>query len=187
MKLERTSARVGLTILALVAVVSIAANWGGGAAPQQGTVRLAFVSSNLILQQTPGYQQAESTLEAESNSYRQELQALQRQLDSAINQFNQQSIMLSPSARQEQQQDLSQRSEQFQQRTNELQQRITQRQRELVAPLEDRIQRVIDGLRAERNLQLIFDAAAPGNNIISADPALDLTQVVITRLNTGSQ
>jgi Skp family chaperone for outer membrane proteins len=34
---------------------------------------------------------------------------------------------------------------------------------------------------------MLFDVAAPGNNIVSADPTLDLTTVVIQRLNAGGQ
>jgi hypothetical protein len=41
---------------------------------------------------------------------------------------------------------------------------------------------VIEGIRAERNLLFIFDVGAPGNNVIAADRSLDLTAVVVQRL-----
>ena len=63
---------------------------------------------------------------------------------------------------------------------------MMQRQQELIGPLEDRIQSVIDGLRAERNITMVFDVSAPGNNIISADPVLDITSVVVSRLTGPS-
>jgi Skp family chaperone for outer membrane proteins len=56
-----------------------------------------------------------------------------------------------------------------------------------MAPLEERIQAVIDGIRAERGLGLIFDVSAPGNNVVSADPVLDLTSTVVRRLTGGSE
>ena len=40
---------------------------------------------------------------------------------------------------------------------------------------------------AERNLGVIFDVSAPGNNIVSADPVLDLTTTVVRRLQGGGQ
>jgi hypothetical protein len=37
-----------------------------------------------------------------------------------------------------------------------------------VAPLEERVKGVIEGVRAERNLLFIFDVGAPGNNVVAA-------------------
>ena len=48
----------------------------------------------------------------------------------------------------------------------------------------DRITEVIEAIREEGNYALILDVAA--GSIISADPALDLTQQVITRLQTAA-
>ena len=56
---------------------------------------------------------------------------------------------------------------------------------QLVAPLEERVKGVIEGLRAERNLIFIFDVGAPGNNIVAADRTLDLTTVVVQRLQAS--
>lgn len=77
--------------------------------------------------------------------------------------------------------------QQFEQRSQELSQRAQDRRQQLVAPLEDRIQRVIDGLRAERNLAMVFDVSSPANSIVSADPTLDLTPLVIRRLSSAGQ
>ena len=62
-----------------------------------------------------------------------------------------------------------------------------ERERELVAPLEERVKGIIEGLRAERNLAFIFDVGAPGNNIVAADRTLDLTALVVQRLQQGGQ
>jgi hypothetical protein len=44
---------------------------------------------------------------------------------------------------------------------------------------------VIDGVRAERNIAVVFDVANPNSTIISADPAMDLTTLVISRLQAA--
>jgi Skp family chaperone for outer membrane proteins len=182
MKLDRTQRVLTVTAVGVLLVTGAAAI---PTASVQDTARMAYVSTEVILRQTPGFAQAESTWNAEVSSYRTEVQSLQQQLDSALTAFNQQAIVLSPTARQEKQSELQRLNEQLQQRTTEYSARADERQRELMAPLEDRIQRVIDGLRAERNLAVVFDVAAPGNNIVSADPVLDLTTTVVRRL-TGS-
>ena len=85
--------------LGLFAVTAAAAQTGAG-------VKIGFVNSRQILQQTPGYTAAESTFEREVKGFRDEVQKLQRQLDSAVQAFEQQSIALSPAAKQAKQRDL---------------------------------------------------------------------------------
>ncbi len=176
--------RWALPVLALGSLVTVAAAplVGGGEAPQQPAVRVAYVNSQLILQQTPGYHQAESIYTREVQSYQQELDRLRQQLDSTIRAYNQRAIGLSQSDRQAKEQEIRELQQQLDQRTRELTERANERERELVAPLEERVKAVIEGLRAERNLGIIFDVAAPGNGIIAADRSLDLTTTVIQRL-----
>ena len=151
------------------------------AAPAQGA-RLAWVNSQLIIRQVPGYAAAESTLNAEIASFREEVQRMQTGLDSMIRAFDQQQIALSPTSRQAKQREIQEMQQRLEQRYNELQTQAAARERELVAPLEERVKGVIEGLRAERNLLFIFDVGAPGNNIVAADRTLDLTAVVVQRL-----
>lgn len=149
---------------------------------QQPAPRLAYVNSQLILQQTPGYQEAESTYNREVQSFQREIDRLRQQLDSTIRAYNQSAIGLSQSDRQAKEAEIRQLQQRLDQRMRELSERASERERELVAPLEERVKAVIEGLRAERNLAIIFDIAAPGNGIIAADRSLDLTAVVIQRL-----
>jgi Skp family chaperone for outer membrane proteins len=94
---------------------------------------------------------------------------------------------LSPSARTAKQQEIRETQQRLQQRYAELQTRASERERELVAPLEERVKGIIEGIRAERNLAFVFDVGAPGNNIVAADRTLDLTPLVIQRLQSAGQ
>ncbi len=146
------------------------------------TFKIAFVNARQVMSQTPGYQAAESTFNRELQGFRDEVQKLQRQLDSSIQAFDQQSIALSPAAKQVKQKELQQRQQRLEQRSTELQQKAQQREAELLQPIQARINAVIQGLRAEGNYAIIFDADAPGSNIIAADPSLDVTSKVLARL-----
>ena len=161
----------------------------GGAAPagaqvrsSQPSLKIGFISSRQILQQTPGYATAESTFNKEVQGFRDEVQKLQQQLDSAVRAFDQQVIALSPAAKQQRQKDLQALQQKFEQRSNDLQSRAQQREQELLQPIQARVNAVIQGLRAEGNYALIFDADAPGSNIVAADPTLDITSKVLERL-----
>ena len=59
-----------------------------------------------------------------------------------------------------------------------------QRQQELVQPVMDKINQVIEQIRAEGAYTLIFDVSAGG--VVAADPGLDLTQEVIRRLKAAA-
>jgi outer membrane protein len=174
---------VGVTAATVLVVVTL----GSRSSPVQAGPTLAYVSTEVILRQTPGFAAAESTWNAEVATMRQELESLSQRLDSALSAFDQTSIGLSPTARQEKQNELQQLNRQYQQQTSDAQARAERRQRELMAPLQERIQAVVDGIRAERNLGLVFDLSAPGNNIMAAAPALDLTTLVVRRLRGGSE
>jgi outer membrane protein len=171
-------------VAALAAAPSTAAlAQGAGPAPTQaGALKIAFINSREILQRTPGYAAAESTYLKEVDGFRLEVQRLQQQLDSAVQAFDQQSIALSPAARQTKQRDLQGMQQRMEQRTNELQDRARQREQELLQPIQARVNSVIQGIRAELNYAVILDADAPGSTIVAADPALNITAKVLQRL-----
>ena len=160
-----------------------------GAAPAAAQTtagpKIGFINSRQILQQTPGYTAAESTFDREVKGFRDEVQKLQQKLDSAVQALEQQSIALSPAARQAKQKDLQTQQQRMEQRSQELQQRAQQREQELMAPIQARINAVIQGLRAEGHYSVIFDADAQGGTIVAADPGLNLTAKVLLRLRTA--
>jgi outer membrane protein len=174
-------ARWALPALAVVVLAGLAAS------PQQSATRVAYVSSQNILQQMPGYAAAESTYNKEVEGYQNEMMRLRQQFDSSVAAYQQSSVGLSAAQRTAKEADLRRQQQQLEQRTNELRQRVQERERELVSPLEDRVKAVIEGLRAERNVGVVFDVASPGGGIIAADPALDLTPLVLQRLKAGPQ
>lgn len=144
--------------------------------------RIAFIRSRTILDSTPGYTAAESTFAREFQGMRDEVQKLQQQLDSAVQAFDQASIALSPAAKDAKRRDLQQMQERMNQRSGELDSRARARNQELLGPFQQRINTIIQGMRAEGNYALIFDADAQNNGIVAADLALDLTAKVIARV-----
>jgi outer membrane protein len=177
--------RLVLVSLAAVAVLATAPSLAFGQGAQSGPsapIKIAFINSREILQRTPGYAVAESTYLKEVEGFRTEVQKLQQQLDSAVQAFDQQSLVLSPAARQTKQRDLQGMQQRMEQRTNELQDRARQREQELLQPIQTRVQGVIQGLRAELNYALILDADAAGGLIAAADPSLNITARVLQRL-----
>ncbi len=178
MKKHVNTARWAPLALALVVVAGVAAS-------QQGTPQVAYVNLRAVMEQTPGYQTAQDSYQVISDSFQEEIAGFQTSYDSAVTAFQQTQVVLTPTVRQEKQAELAQLSQRYQGRANEIQNELIGKERELLSPLEERVQLVIEGLRAERNVAMIFDVSAQVNQIISADTDLDLTGIVIQRLSGG--
>jgi outer membrane protein len=169
------------------ALLTLACVTAPAAAQQSGGVgKLAYVNTQAILKSTPGYAQAESTFTKELQTYRGEVQKLQASLDSSASDFEQQSVMLSPTQRAAKRKDLEGQQQKLEQRTQELQQRAASRERELLDPIQTKVNGVIEGIRASGNYAMIFDVSAPNSGIVTADKSLDLTDKVIQQLKSGS-
>ncbi len=183
LQLESKMARWAMAATGLLVLVGIGAIPAvENERPAQGATAVAYVNSDAILQQTPGFAEADSTFRSEFQVFEQEIAALRQRLDSAAAAYEQQRIVLSPAASEDKMNELQAMSQQAQAREQQLQGRASERQRELMAPLQSRIQTVLDGVRAERNLAIIFDVANPQTGIVSADPLLDLTQLIVSRV-----
>jgi outer membrane protein len=173
--MDRKFVRWAPLALAVIAFIAMGAR-------QQAAPKIGFVNIAMVMEQTPGFMEARQTFETEMQQGQQELEHLQDSLNTRVQEFEQSSVVLSPTARTERQQELQQLSQRLQQRMAQLQGQMEQRQRELLAPLEERVQAIVDGLRAERQLWAVFDISQQTSSIISADTALNITQQVITRL-----
>src|ERR671939_2087967 len=140
----------------------LAAGTGSLVAQQGGNPKIAFVNTQAILKQTPGYVKAESTFTKELANYRVEVQKLQASLDSSASDFEQQSVMLSPTQRAAKRKDLEGQQQKLEQRTQELQQRAASRERELLDPIQTKVNTVIEQLRKTGGYAMIFDVGSPG-------------------------
>jgi len=173
--MDRLIARWAPIALAVLLFVGIAAT------SRQASQGIGVVNLQVIMTQTPGWQEAQTTFEAEFKPAQDDLQAMVERRDSLIEAYQRASVVLTPTSRQEKETEIQQLQTRIEQRGEDLQNRQAERERELVEPLEQRVQAVVEGIRAERNLGLIFDAASM-QGIAAIDQSLDLTDVVVQRL-----
>ena len=165
------------TVAAMGALLVLAAS----AQAQQATQgQIVFINSQQVIAAAPGAREAQSTLEREMTDLRTQVQQMESTLDSMMTSYEQRQVMLSPESRREMQDSIRARQREFQGRAQQFEQQMQARQAELLQPIMGRVQQVIDALRTERGYALVLDAAEGG--LISADPALDITQEVLTRL-----
>ncbi|HSH75630.1 MAG TPA: OmpH family outer membrane protein [Longimicrobiales bacterium] len=153
-----------------------------GAAEAQ-TLKIGYINSQEILANAPGAEEAGQQFDQEMQGYQSEIAQLEEELNAMQQRLQQQQLTLSPEAKANREQQLQAKLNEYQQRTVQLQQLADQRRAALIQPVMDSITAVIESIREEGAYSLILDVAA--GSIISADPALDLTQMVIDRLQAS--
>lgn len=145
--------------------------------------KFGYINSQKIMAQAPGTSEAQKTFEAEMTRYRTQVDSLEKSLETAQADFQRQQSTLSAQAKTERQQQLQQQFGAYQERLQQMEQIAQRRQAELVQPIMKRISEVIEQIRTEGSYAMIFDAAA--GSLITADPALDLTDQVLERLRAA--
>ena len=152
--------------------------WAGSVGAQ--AARVGYVDSNAVLAEYAPAQEARQQLENARQDAEAEIQLLGSGLQTSIQEYQQQAMSMTPEARQAREQELGRQQQAFESRQQELDIQFQQRQAELLQPITDRVTAVIEEIRVEGNYAIILDQAS--QVILAADPALELTQEVLTRL-----
>jgi outer membrane protein len=168
-----------------VALLALGALAAPAAAQQTTSLRIAYINSQRIMDQAPGRAEAEQQFEREVGAYRQQLQRMEDSLRTMAQAFEREQASLSAQVRQQRATALQTRETEFQGRADTLNQQMQRRQAELIRPIMEQINRIIDAVRTEGQYAFIFDVASQGQSIVAADTTLDLTQTVITRLRAA--
>ncbi len=171
--------RTSMATLALSLLILLTA----GAAEAQ-TLKVAYINSAEIVANAPGAAEAQRQFDQELQESQKEIERMEAELTNLQQQLQQQQLTLSPEAKANREQQLQLKIQEYQARVTELQNRANQRRAELVQPIMDKITEVIEQIREEGNYALILDTAAGA--IVAADPALDLTQEVLRRLEAAA-
>ena len=172
---------IGLALCTVAGAQSVPAQAPTAGSP---TGRIAFVNARAILTGMPGYSKAESTYTKELAGVQAEAAKMQAVMDSAIATYQQSQAMMSPSARTAREKVLGAQRDSLDAKLQGLQDRISARERELLAPMQQRLTAIIDGVRAEGNYWIVIDLGNPavGQLIVSYDKSLDITDRVARRL-----
>lgn len=161
-------------------VAAFALLLGAGSVSAQAVPKLAFINSQRVMAEAPGIQAARASMQQEMERLEQQIAPLRTQYQTMLEEYQQQQAMMTPEKRRERQQALGAKQQEIQQKAAELDQLAQGKQQELLEPALERINTVIEQLRAERGYAFVFDVA--GGGVIAADPALDITEEVLRRL-----
>src|SRR5687768_18193782 len=141
-RLESQMTRIAIAATALMLALGL---------PQgvSAQAKIGYINSQSILAEAPGAKEAQTKFDADMATYRTEVQQMQTELETLVKQYETQQAMLSPSAKQQRETDIRTKQQAYQERLAAIDQRAGQRQQELVQPVMDKINQVIEQIRAE--------------------------------------
>jgi outer membrane protein len=148
--------------------------------------KIGYINSALILQQAPGRAEAEAQFDREVGVYRQQIQRMDDSLKTLMAAFDRDAPKLDSVTRETRRTSIGQRETEYQSRARGLDSTMQARQAELVKPIMQRVQTVIETIRAEDNYAVILDVGAQVSVVVAADKRLDLTDRVLARLKSGA-
>lgn len=149
-------------------------------------LKIAYVDSEQIIRQAPGYQEASDAFNNTTTVWRDSLETKRTQLQTLFEEYKNQEVILSPEKKTEKQQEmlgLEQEIQSYFQQKFGPEGEANSRQAELMQPIIEQVNRVIDDVRRDQGYALIFDL----NNgaLVAGDPALNITDQVIQRMRTS--
>jgi outer membrane protein len=177
---DRAGARAARLLVALLLGLALAP-----AARAQQPQKLGFVDSNKIIEATPGVAEAKASYEKQAEAWRTELLAKQKELNDLQEEYKKQAAILSPEKKTEKEQAIlakQKEAQDFFQAKFGPSGEASVKEKELLRPIYDRINKAIEEVRAAEGYALIFDVQAGA--LAAGDPSLDLTDNVIAKLKS---
>ena len=144
--------------------------------------KIGYINSAVILQQAPGRAEAEAQFDREVGVYRQQIQRMDDSLKTMMAAFDRDAPKLDSATRQSRRTTIGQREIEYQGRARGLDSTMQARQAQLVKPIMEKVQAVIETIRAEDGYAVILDVGAQVSVVVAADKKLDLTDRVLSRL-----
>ncbi len=185
MRISSRTMRAGFTIASLgIGCATIGVAQAGAQTSSATAGKLAYIRSQDIFAQAPGRTDAESQFNAFVQTARAEEKTMGDSINAMLSDYGKAEATLAADAKASRQQAIRDKQAQFQQRQQQLEQQVQQKQSELVGPILERINKIINDLRAENGYAMVFDAQASGGSVVAADKNLDITDQVTARLRT---
>jgi outer membrane protein len=168
------------TSLALVLTVAV-----GGSAVAQTAPKIGYVNSAAILAQAPGRAEAEAQFNNEVKAYQAQLQRMSDSLQMLAANFDKEAPKLDSATRATRAMSIRTKETDYQTRARQLDEQMQNRQAELVRPIMENLQKIIEAVRAEDKYSMIFDVGSQTSVIVAADKSLDITPKVLARVKAA--
>ena len=176
---------------------NLAGRWGGAflvvcallltaASTPADELKLGYIDSARIFAEYKGTEDAQRSFDQEVETWEEQAKTMRAELDSLLEEYQAQSLMLSDALKAEKEQRISEKRsayEAFAQSIWGPEGKLAEKNSALVQPIVDKINVVLQRIGDEEGFDLVLDAAAGG--IVYASDELDLTDRILEELNQG--
>ena len=172
--------------LAAVALAGLAVAGAAGLARAEG--KLGYINSDRIFAEYKGVEDAKKTFDQQVASWEKDRVTLRAELDSLGSGFKSQELMLTESMKKEKRDMIKAKESAYDEFVKSIwgpEGKIAQKNAELMKPIIDKVNVILDRIGTDEKFSMIFDAANGG--VVFAPPGADLTPRVLEELNKGAQ
>lgn len=143
--------------------------------------KIAYVNSSSLLNEMPEVKQAESELDVLKTQLQKKYELQVKAFQTKVQDFQrkQQSGEMSPKAIQDEEAKLTQEQESIVAQEQQIQDQLVNKRNELLKPIFDKVQAIINELAKANGYMLVLDASP---TVLFVDPSVDLTAQVKTKL-----
>jgi len=188
------AASLSLLLLAGCAATGQVGGTAGGATPAQpvaapfpwssGGAKIGYVRTDLISQRLAEYRDADNRLKSENQDWQAEVARMESDVKAKETEFEEIRLILTPERKRELEENLVKMRKElasFRQQTwYDENSKYLKRRKELMEPIDARVNDAIWKVAEAAGVDIVFDTVA--GNVVYAKPALDLTEKVLEEL-----
>lgn len=148
------------------------------------SLKLAYIDTDRVMMECSDTQEAQRQFEAEQQTWNQEIEEMDTEIQQLNNEFEQKQLILTESGKEEFRTKITELLQERDRRVSEVFGEgglAMQKNEELLEPILTKLRDIIDDISTEQNIDMVFDASTGG--ILYAVPKLDITEDVIDRMN----
>jgi len=148
-------------------------------------VKIGYIDSIKIFAENKDTQAAEALYRKDVDQWEAQKQRMEQELMRVGEELNAQSAMLSEEKKAERRLEVQRKSDEYKRFMEETfgdNGLAAKRNKELTQPIVDKINRIVEKIAQEQGYTMVFDVA--NANIVYADKALDITDLVLTALSS---
>jgi len=164
--------RLGILVLLLMTAVSLSAS--------AQALKIGYADPEVIITYMPEYKDIQQQMAAEYRTSQEALQSLADDFQDRVSKYQKQQPLLSTERQAEREAELAQLQKEIQDSAQQKDQELAKKQEDLMAPLLEKVQAVIDSVAAEKGLDIVI--RSPALLYVNEDRVVNINMDIAKRL-----
>lgn len=172
MKIQMRFGKIGVLALLVTGALNLSAS--------AQALKIGYADPEVIITYMPDYQDIQQQMAAEYRTSQEALQSLAEDFQESVTRYQKQQPLLSAARQAEREAELAQLQSEIQDSAARKDQELAKKQEDLMAPLLERVQEVIDEVAADKGLDLVL--RSPAILFVNEDTVVNINMDIAERL-----